>query len=33
MGIAATIVGSFYALGLVMTPFLPETRGITLPEA
>jgi MFS family permease len=32
MGVAAAIVGSFYALGLVMTPFLPETRGMTLPD-
>jgi hypothetical protein len=32
MGVAAAIVGSFYALGLVMTPFLPETRGTTLPD-
>jgi MFS family permease len=32
MGAAAAIVGSFYALGLAMAPFLPETRGTTLPD-
>lgn len=29
---AATIVGSIYILGLLATPFLPETRGQPLPE-
>jgi MFS family permease len=29
---AATIVGSFYILGLLATPFLPETKGKALPE-
>jgi hypothetical protein len=31
-GRAATIVGLFYILGLVATPFLPETKGKALPE-
>ena len=31
-GRAATIVGSFFALGLLAAPFLPETRGKQLPE-
>ena len=31
-GQAATIVGSFYILGLLATPFLPETKGKPLPE-
>jgi hypothetical protein len=31
-GPAATIIGLFYALGLVAAPFLPETRGTPLPE-
>jgi MFS family permease len=31
-GQAATIVGSFYILGLLATPFLPETKGKALPE-
>jgi MFS family permease len=30
---AATILGMFYVLGLIATPFLPETRGAPLPEA
>jgi len=29
---AATIIGLFYALGLVAVPFLPETNGKPLPE-
>jgi MFS family permease len=32
-GRAATIVGLFYVLGLVVAPFLPETNGQPLPEA
>ena len=32
IGVAATIVGMFYLLGLVAAPFLPETRGKPLPE-
>jgi len=32
-GKAATIIGMFYILGLVAVPFLPETKGIPLPEA
>jgi len=32
-GKAATILGMFYVLGLVATPFLPETRGAPLPDA
>jgi MFS family permease len=32
-GKAATILGMFYVLGLIATPFLPETRGAPLPEA
>jgi len=31
-GKAATIIGMFYILGLVTVPFLPETKGIPLPE-
>jgi MFS family permease len=31
-GQAATVVGLFYVLGLVAAPFLPETKGIPLPE-
>ena len=31
-GLAATMVGFIYILGFVATPFLPETRGKTLPE-
>ena len=31
-GKAATIIGLFYILGLVVVPFLPETRGKPLPE-
>ena len=31
-GPAATIVGLFYILGLVVAPFLPETNGKPLPE-
>jgi MFS family permease len=31
-GKAATIIGMFYILGLVSVPFLPETKGIPLPE-
>jgi MFS family permease len=31
-GMAATIVGLFFALGVVAAPFLPETRGKPLPE-
>jgi MFS family permease len=31
-GMAATIVGLFFALGVVAAPFLPETRGQPLPE-
>jgi MFS family permease len=32
-GKAATIIGMFYILGLVAVPFLPETKGIPLPES
>jgi hypothetical protein len=32
-GKAATIIGLFYALGLFAVPFLPETKGMPLPEA
>jgi MFS family permease len=32
-GKAATIIGSFYVLGLIAVPFLPETKGKPLPEA
>src|SRR5215470_8399695 len=32
-GKAATIIGMFYVLGLVAVPFLPETKGIPLPES
>jgi MFS family permease len=32
IGVAATIVGMFYLLGLIAAPFLPETRGKPLPE-
>jgi MFS family permease len=31
-GIAATVVGTIYVLGLVAAPFFPETRGKPLPE-
>ena len=31
-GPAATIVGLFFILGLVVAPFLPETNGKPLPE-
>ena len=31
-GKAATIIGMFYILGLLVVPFLPETRGQPLPE-
>ena len=31
-GKAATIIGLFYILGLIAVPFLPETKGIPLPE-
>jgi MFS family permease len=31
-GPAATIVGSFFILGVVVAPFLPETNGKPLPE-
>jgi len=31
-GPAATIVGSFFILGVVAAPFLPETNGKPLPE-
>jgi MFS family permease len=31
-GPAATIVGSFFILGVVAAPFLPETNGTPLPE-
>jgi len=31
-GTAATIVGSFFILGVVAAPFLPETNGKPLPE-
>jgi MFS family permease len=31
-GRAATLVGLFFALGLIVAPFLPETRGKQLPE-
>ena len=30
-GPAATIVGSFFALGFLVAPFLPETKGRPLP--
>src|SRR5262249_15767687 len=32
-GKAATIIGLFYGLGLLAVPFLPETKGMPLPEA
>ena len=32
-GKAATIIGMFYVLGLVAVPFLPETKGMPLPES
>ncbi len=32
-GKAATIVGLFFVLGLVVAPFLPETKGKPLPDA
>src|SRR5262252_8226638 len=32
-GKAATIIGLFYILGLIAVPFLPETRGKSLPES
>jgi MFS family permease len=32
-GKAATTIGLFYILGLVLVPFLPETKGQPLPEA
>jgi uncharacterized membrane protein len=28
---AATLVGSFFVLGLIAAPFLPETKGKPLP--
>jgi MFS family permease len=31
-GRAASIVGLFYVLGLIAAPFLPETRGLPLPD-
>lgn len=31
-GIAATVVGLIYILGLVVAPFFPETRGVRLPD-
>jgi len=31
-GMAATIIGLFFVLGVVAAPFLPETRGQPLPE-
>jgi MFS family permease len=31
-GTAATIVGLIYIVGMVVVPFLPETRGRALPE-
>ena len=31
-GIAATVVGTIYLLGIVAAPFFPETRGQPLPE-
>ena len=31
-GPAATIIGLFFALGFIVAPFLPETRGKPLPE-
>lgn len=32
-GLAATLVGLIYILGLVVAPFCPETRGKPLPVA
>jgi MFS family permease len=32
-GRAATIIGSFFILGVIVAPFLPETRGKPLPHA
>ena len=32
-GMAATIVGLFFILGVVAAPFLPETKGKPLPHA
>ncbi|GAA4864408.1 MFS transporter [Pseudonocardia benzenivorans] len=31
-GIAATVVGCIYVLGIIVAPFCPETRGRPLPE-
>ncbi len=31
-GTAATIVGMFFVLGVVVAPFLPETNGKPLPD-
>jgi len=30
--VGATIISTVYVLGLIVTPFLPETRGKPLPE-
>jgi MFS family permease len=32
-GKTASIIGIFYVLGLIAVPFLPETKGVPLPEA
>jgi len=32
-GKTASIIGLFYILGLIAVPFLPETKGVPLPEA
>jgi MFS family permease len=31
-GVAATVVGLIYIVGLLVAPFCPETRGRPLPE-
>jgi hypothetical protein len=31
-GPAATIVGGFFIIGVIVAPFLPETRGRPLPH-
>jgi MFS family permease len=31
-GVAATVVGCIYILGLIVAPLCPETRGRPLPE-
>jgi MFS family permease len=31
-GHAATVIGSVYLIGIAAAPFLPETRGLPLPD-